>query len=286
LTLSRLLFRQPAARATAAFLGLVLWGVSAVAAPPPPATPEGVLSFAETLLAAGESYRAVTEYLRFLHHFGDHPDAPRAIRGLGQSYAQAGRWDEAASVFQRLPPGPEARRLLGAALYRGGRYQEAAQVLLAPPADEGDATLGTLALLRTGRTELPTPARNDLAQAYGALPRKSPRVSGSLAALLPGAGHLYSDRPRDAAISFVLNAAFLWGTLEAARREEWALAGVLGLFELGWYSGNVVSAVNAAHKWNRREEGRFFRDREEGLVPRWGLALGPGALGAVASWRW
>jgi tetratricopeptide (TPR) repeat protein len=271
-------------RALAALL--VFWSAAAAAAPPPPTTPEGVLSFAEALLAAGESYRAATEYLRFLHHFAAHPDAPRAVRGLGESYAQAGRWDDAVSAFQRLPPGPETRRLLGAALYRGGRYQEAARTLLAPEADGGDAVLGTLALLRVGHTQVPPPAREELAQEYESLPRKSPGLAGGLAAVLPGAGHLYTDRPRDAAISFVLNAAFLWGTVEAARREEWALAGILGFFELGWYSGNVVSAVNAAHKWNRREEGRFFRDREEGVVPRWGLALGPGSVGAVATWRW
>ncbi|MDW7708879.1 MAG: hypothetical protein SCH98_00280 [Deferrisomatales bacterium] len=252
----------------------------------PPATPEGILSFAQALLAAGESFRAATEYLRFLHHFGEHPQVLRAVEGLGRAYAQAGRWDEAAAAFGRLPDGEEARWLLGSALYRGERYTDAARVLLTPGAPPASATLGTLALLRVGAERLSEGARADLADQYRELPRKSPRAAGTLAAVLPGAGHLYTDRPRDAAVSFFLNAAFLWGTYEAARREQWALAGVLGFFELGWYSGNIASAVNAAHKWNRREEGRFFRSREEGALPRWGLVLGPGVTGAGLSWAW
>ncbi len=268
-------------------LALGLWsGTPAQAAPPPPADPVGVLSFADALLAAGESFRAVTEYLRFLHHYGEHPEANHALTGLGHAYAQAGRWDEAAAAFRRLPPGPESRWLLGAALYRGERYADAARVLLTPGAEAEATTLGSLALLRSGAEEDAGLTRADLADQYRALPRKSPGVAGSLAAALPGAGHLYTGRPRDAAISFVLNAAFLWGTVEAARQEEWALAGVLGVFELGWYSGNVVSAINAAHKWNRREEGSFFRSWEEGSLPRWGLVLGPGTLGAGVAWAW
>ncbi|MEW6489037.1 MAG: tetratricopeptide repeat protein [Thermodesulfobacteriota bacterium] len=263
---------------------------------PPPASAEGLLSFADALLAAGESFRAATEYLRFLHHFPDGPEAGRALEGLGRAYAQAGRWDEAAGAFWRLAAAggqgaegvevAEARWLLGSALYRGERYEEAARVLLVPGAEPAAVALGTLALLRAGKSTEAQAARPDLATAYAALPRKHPATAGTLAAVLPGAGHLYADRPRDATVSFLLNAAFLWGTYEAVRREQWALAGVLGLFELGWYSGNVVSAVNAAHKWNRREEGQFFRSREEGVLPRWGLLLGPGAAGAALAWGW
>lgn len=273
----------------AALVFVLLLGLcppSRAAEAPPPATPEGVLSFADALLVGGESFRAVTEYLRFLHHFGEHPEASRALEGLGRAYAQAGRWDEAAAVFRRLPDGHGSRWLLGSALYRGERYEEAGRVLLAPEAPPKSSTVGTLALLRAGAAHLPEGARGYLAEQHRSLPHKSPRTAGTLAAVLPGAGHLYTDRPRDAAVSFFLNASFLWGTYEAVRREQWALAGVLGLFELGWYSGNVASAVNAAHKWNRREEGRFFRTWEEGALPRWGVLLGPGVLGAGLAWAW
>jgi Tetratricopeptide repeat len=273
---------------------LVASGATGGEPPPAPDTPEGVLSFADALLAQGESFRAVTEYQRLLHHFPASPAVPRALEGLGKAYAQANRWEEAVGAFQRLAeaaPSAEARRLLGAALYRGGRYADASRVLL-PAAETGasgqpEAVLGTLALLRggLGRT-LPPGGRPELAAEYEALPEKSPALAGGLAAALPGAGHLYVERPRDALMAFLLNASFLWGTWEAARREEWALAGILGFFELGWYSGNVVSAMNGAHKWNRREERRFFDRHEAGLIPAWSLAPLPRGVEGALVWAW
>jgi tetratricopeptide (TPR) repeat protein len=258
--------------------------------PAPPGTPEGTLTFADAVLRAGDSYRAATEYMRFLHHFPDHPAIPAALEGLGRSYSAAGRWDEAIAIFSRLEqtaPTPERQHLLGAALYSGKRYEEAARWLLRPEAGERSEVLGTLAWLRAGSTApLPAGAREDLHQDYAAIPRKSPSTAGFLSAVLPGSGHLYCDRPRDAAIAFVLNAAFIWGTVEAVRQEEYALAGILGLFELGWYSGTLVSSVNAAHKWNRRAEGSFFRQWEEWAVPRWSVVLGPGSVGGSVAWRW
>jgi tetratricopeptide (TPR) repeat protein len=175
-----------------AALLLVLAGQALAETAPQPATPEGVLSFAEALLRSGESFRAVTEYLRFLHHYPNHPDEPRALEGLGNAYAQAGRWGEAVAAFARLAdlaPADRTRRLLGSALYQAGRYEEAARVFLTPGAGEPDSTLGTLALLRSGVLEpLSKGARADLAKEYRALPRKSPLLAGALSAVLPGSG--------------------------------------------------------------------------------------------------
>jgi hypothetical protein len=39
--------------------------------------------------------------------------------------------------------------------------------------------------------------------------QKSPAVAGTLAAILPGAGHLYTERPRVALVAFLLNVAFI-----------------------------------------------------------------------------
>lgn len=261
---------------------------------PAPATPEGLLSFGKALLDGGDSFRAATEFLRFLHHFPEHPSAPAALRGLGASYAQAARWEEAAQTYRRLAeltPGPQVSLLLGAALYRGGHYPEAAEELLrsggAPPGTDSTASiLATLALLRGGAEAIPPALRPDLAAQFRDLPRKSPATAAVLAAALPGAGHLYVGRPRDATLAFLLNAAFLWGTVAAARNEQWALAGILGAFELGWYGGNVVSAMNAAHQWNRREEAAFFSRWEARALPSFSVAPTPLGLGGMLAWHW
>ncbi len=259
--------------------------------PPPPGTPEGLLSFARALLAGRESFRAVTEFQRFLYHYPEHGDVPEALEGLGKAYAIAGRWEEASAAFGELArrqPTGGARWLLGSALYQAGDHREAAETLLTPETGEPGAVLGTLALLRAGADtdSLPEGARSDLVSEFRGLHRKSPRKAGTFAAILPGAGHLYCERPRDALISLVLNGAFLWGTIESARREQWALAGVLGFFEAGWYSGNVVSAVNAAHKWNRREEGNFLRFWEGEALPAWGVSAIPGGINLGLAWHW
>jgi hypothetical protein len=228
--------------------------------------------------------------MRFLHHYATDDRTPEALEGLGRAYAQAGRWAEAVSAFSRLQalaPGAAPRHLLGSALYAGGRYQEAARVLLVPETGEAGSILGTLAILRVGSDdESSRGALPDLTDEFRKLNRKSPGVAGTLSAALPGAGHLYAGRPRDALVSLVVNGVFIWGTYESARRGQWALAGILGLFEAGWYTGNVVSSVNAAHKWNRREEGRFFRRWEEVATPQWGIVLAPGAVGLGVAWRW
>lgn len=277
-------------------LALGLAGTAAAQQPPAPGTPEGTLSFARTLLQGGDSFRAATEYQRFLHHFPDHPESLTAREGLGRAFATAGRFEEAAEVFRgllRAAPGstpPPARWLFGAALYQGGRYPEAVAALLGDPGGERDASvalLGTLAHLRDDPGgPLPAGGLPDLAAAYRELPSKSPPLAGTLSAVLPGAGHLYCGRPRDAMVSLVLNGVFLWGTYAAVQQEQWALAGILGFFELGWYSGNIVSSVNAAHKWNRREQGRFLRKWEGGALPRWNLTVLDRGLGGALGWRW
>jgi tetratricopeptide (TPR) repeat protein len=283
-------------------LGLLLaiWfgGQAPAETPPPPSTPEGTLSFANSLLHGGESFRAATEFGRFLHHFPGHPATGDALEGLGRAFASAGRYGEAANTFRRLlredtrdGKAAETRWLLGSALYQDKQYAEAAATLLAEessgPAADATAVLGTLALLRGDpAAKLPPTARRDLAESYRNLPSKSPALAGTLSALLPGAGHFYCDRPRDGTVSFLLNGVFLWGTYAAVKREEWALAGVLGFFELGWYSGNIVSSANAAHKWNRREQGRLLREWEGISLPQWHLALRDGEVGATLSWRW
>ncbi len=38
-----------------------------------------------------------------------------------------------------------------------------------------------------------------------------------------------------------------------------ALGGIITFFELGFYSGNIYSAVSSAHKYNRVEKSKFLK---------------------------
>jgi TM2 domain-containing membrane protein YozV len=91
----------------------------------------------------------------------------------------------------------------------------------------------------------------------GNLPHKSPAVAGSLAAVLPGAGHLYTERPRDALVAFLLNGAFIWSAIELFEDDKYVTGGIVTFFELGWYTGNIYSAVGSAHKFNKRTQETF-----------------------------
>ncbi|OGP30192.1 MAG: hypothetical protein A2073_05215, partial [Deltaproteobacteria bacterium GWC2_42_11] len=100
-----------------------------------------------------------------------------------------------------------------------------------------------------------------------ALPKKSPETAGLLAAVLPGSGHFYVGRYRDGTVAFLLNAAFIWGAVSSFQRDNYAVGGILTFFEIGWYTGNIYSAVGAAHKYNRWEENRFRDDIEKKFKP-------------------
>lgn len=256
----------------------------------PPDSPKGILGFAASLMDRGETYRAVTEYLRVVHHFGDDKEAREtALKGLAAAYGKAGRWDDAAETLAALAaeyPNSDYMEEEARALYLAGRYGEAATLALKPGAGEKLIILGTLSLLKGGFADPTGLADRKLLEEYGALPQKSPLAAGVLSAILPGAGHLYVDRPNDALMAFLLNGAFIWGTIEAAEREQWGLAGLLGTVELFWYSGTIVGSVNGAHKWNNREKDRFLTRKETDALSGIYLKPLPGGAAIAAVYRW
>lgn len=117
------------------------------------------------------------------------------------------------------------------------------------------------------------------AESLAELPRRSPAVAGTLSAILPGAGQVYAGRGKDGFIAFVVNALFIGGAIESYRRENYVASGVLVLFEMGWYSGNIYSAINSAHRFNDERRATKLRDLRKRL---WVHAV-PVRDGALAS---
>lgn len=254
-----------------------------------------LLSFADALFTEGDYYRAVTEYKRFLHLFPEDGDAPRAALRIAEGYLAGERWAEAEqalnSLTQAYPDTPQAARaalLYAETPYRRGDFAVARHRYRRLSEEAGDPRTREEARYRLAWTlieedrydqarehllQLNRDAAGNLAgemERMERLPRKSPALAGGLSAVLPGAGQLYAGRPRDAALALLLNAAFLWGTLEAFNDGNAVVGGILLFFEAGWYSGNIYNAVNNAHKHNRdvREEER------KKLRTRHGLTLG------------
>ena len=84
------------------------------------------------------------------------------------------------------------------------------------------------------------------------LPKKTPGTAGILAAVIPGAGHLYTERQQDALVAFLLNGAFIWGAVELFRHDNYVAGGILTFFEFGWYGGNNFW-------WRQEKNGTVLR---------------------------
>lgn len=259
------------------------------------------LSFADSLFAEGDYYRAITEYKRFLFLSPGDPQAPRAELAIGRSYLAGSRWSQAEAALRRVerdfPGSPQAGRaalLLAEIPFRRGDYPLARsrlQLLLhsfaADPVKNKARSLLPWTLIEENRfaearRELlarGTPGDRQLAAALPPLerlPRKSPLLAGTLSAVLPGAGQLYAGRPRDAVLALALNGAFIAGAWQSFHNGEQVVGGILLFFEAGWYSGNIYNAVNSTYKLNRdRREAA-----KERLRQRFGLGLIPARGGA------
>lgn len=270
----------------ALLLLLLLWTPQPLWAEP------DLFSFASALAAENDHYRAITEYKRFLHYYPRDPRAARAQLAIAEALRAGERWEQLdlalEKVWQNYPDSPqalEARQRYADAAFAQKNYAEARRRYAALPAE--DAPTAASAAYRIGLSylqedqldaaelqfaQLPTADRQRLQsylQDYRQLPRKSPPLAGSLSALLPGAGQLYSARPKQAAMAFALNAAFIYAAVEAWNKENYAVAGILTLFETGWYGGNIYNAMNNAHKFNRQQQDQL----RERLQTQFSLSL-------------
>lgn len=247
------------------------------------------LSFADSLAAEGDHYRAITEYKRFIHYQPADPRAAYAQLQIARSLIAGERWLKADRALEKIwsdYPGSshaeQARQLFAEVAYQRGDYAEAKdrfELLAKSAAEEKKAEI----LYRLGLSQLQSnqpekarqhfnqlqePLKSELdlsVERYLKLPHKSPRLAGTLSAILPGAGQLYTERPRQAGIALALNAAFIYGAIEAWNNENYAVSGVLSLFELGWYGGNIYNAVNNAHKYNHNRQQQFLEQLQQNL---------------------
>lgn len=266
-------------------IGLVTLALAAAVVMSPPARggTNDVLGFADHLYARQDYYRAITEYERFLFLNPSNPAVPDVEFQIGLSYLNGEKPETAAPIFSAMADRYagqaiefRALRMAAESYARMKKYGEARGALeelqrrcpAGPGRDELDLRIAWY-LLCDGEPELArarlasatgAPAARLVAEtrAYEALPRKSPLLAGALSAAVPGAGQLYTGRPRDGLLAFVVNGCLIWAAVEAFDREQTFAGGLLVLLDASWYAGNVYNAVNNAHKVNRRREQDFL----------------------------
>ncbi|MEI8139917.1 MAG: tetratricopeptide repeat protein [bacterium] len=269
---------------------LVLGAGLAGAAVPSDSNP--VMAFADDLFSRGDYYRAITEYERYVFQNPEAPQAGRARLQVGMCYYRGEKWEAARDQFLKLkewygdrPEGRDAWLMLAKTFYRLEKYTMAEglieEFIQKFPDDNriGDALIMKgICLARFGSREwaresfrsVPTnsvrfadvEALVGLAGRLDDVPQKSPGLAAGLSALLPGAGQLYVERPRDATVSFLINGVTIAGMLAAFNNHEEVVGCVFAMVETSWYFGNIYNASSGAYKFNSRQRSSLFDQLE------------------------
>ncbi|MFW6147343.1 MAG: tetratricopeptide repeat protein [Thermodesulfobacteriota bacterium] len=253
---------------------------------------ENQFQFAERYFRNGEYYRAIGEYERLLYFFPRTNKAELVKYRIGLSYLKAEQYEKAIQAFYQLieeyqNTGYAFKSYLDVskAYVRLNQYAMALTTLSSLIAIAPDLALRDKAYyhrawvyLEMGLWEKAvesfqkiSPQNREtynldatLADLKAELPvsKKNPTLAGLLA-VVPGAGHLYCGRKRDALITLVLNGLMIYAAYEAFDNDLTAIGSIITLFELGFYGGNIYSAVSSAHKYNRDAEARLLDELKE-----------------------
>lgn len=256
-------------------------------------------AFAQSYMEKGQYQRAIAEFDRFIHFFPDDRRVPLARHLIGVCYLEDGRYSDARKAFypaiEKGPDSPFAGKALfltGESYYREGMFDNAAAFFGEVAKTAPSSQLENAAYYRLGWTRMqenrwreasedfekvkkddplyPNAARlADESLKGELLPYKDPVSAGVMAGILPGLGHVYVSRYKDALVAFLLNGLFIWATIESFHQDHNVLGGILAFFEAGWYTGNIYSAVNVTHKWNKKVRDDF----RKGLIDRLDLHL-------------
>jgi tetratricopeptide (TPR) repeat protein len=247
-------------------------------------TEQGVWDFAESLMAQGEYYRAISEYKRLVYFFPASPHLESARLRIGEAYLNGGEPKEAVQHFSALlrDPGMAPRR--PEALFLRGIAWLELDGSKPYPLREGNVQ-AALTDLRAIPTEWPGRPRADgFLKAMAEppeLPSKSPGLAAAFSALLPGAGSLYVGRYEEAALAFFVNAVFIYATVNAFQHGREGLGVALGVPALAFYGGAIYAAANGAHKTNDRTRTAYLEQQRV----RFGLVPQPGGFSGVIEGR-
>lgn len=247
------------------------------------------------MMERGEYQGAVNEFERFIQFFPQDERVPKARYLVGLSYLEGKAYEPARRALHKvlkaypgMPLAGDALFLIGESYYRQGISEEATyyfeKVIERYPWKKlKDASFYRLgwSRMRTNHwqkasktfqlIEESSPlyaSAKDLSRESlkgELLPYKNPTAAGFLAAFIPGLGHAYLNRYKDGMVALLLNGLFIWAAVESFNEDLEVLGGILTFLEFGWYSGNIYSAVNGTHKYNRKVKNDFLKTLRDRL---------------------
>jgi len=249
---------------------------------------KSLIGFANYLFEKCHYYQAVTEYERFIYFNPHHPSIPEARLKIAYCYKLGEQYDRAIEFFQNLADkyshqeaGKEAAYQVGKCSYLSGEYElalikfknfiennphhtlrEKAQWEMAWAyiylEDYSSASTQLLLIQEGSLYHKPSQELARALKKLPQLPQKSPLLAGLLSALIPGAGHFYTGKKKQAIFSFITNSLLFFGSYEAFSKDLYTAGGFLSFFSLNYYSGTILGALNNAHKFNRKVREEYL----------------------------
>lgn len=108
-------------------------------------------------------------------------------------------------------------------------------------------------LLASSDTKLKRDKENfQLIQEAATLKKKKPWVASSLS-LIPGLGYIYTQRPKSALTSFVMNSLLGYAVFTSIKQKNYGTATLLGVFNLSFYIGNIFGSGRSASSYNQHK---------------------------------
>jgi putative membrane protein insertion efficiency factor len=83
------------------------------------------------------------------------------------------------------------------------------------------------------------------------LPQRNSTLAGTMSALVPGSGQIYSGRVSDGIRHLLFNSVMILATISFARGEHVPAAILTGALELPFYTGNIRGAAASARRFDR-----------------------------------
>ncbi len=226
--------------------------------------PKDQWDLADRLFANGEYYRSVTENLRFVYFYPQHPRAQdarlRVVEAhlLGREPKRALYWlrhwlnNPQPAKTTQTPPLERALRANWIWLEALAHLELATQNYYALQRAPLEKSLALLTGI-PNKTPKKVPAKQ-FVQAWQtsqfASQEKSPLLAGMLSVLFPGSGSIYLNRFGEGTLTFLVVGVLAASSVEAQHKNASGLAFGLGLGALAFYGGGVYSAVNGAHRHN------------------------------------
>lgn len=246
--------------------------------------------FARQYFSSREYDRAISEYERFIFFFPEDARIPQAMYEIALSYFESKNFKKALAAFAEIADkyGDAAFSAFSAKAYfmisecylKLDDPGQAVSNLYNLIALGDDKNIRDECFYRIGWIYIETASWDKAKDCFGkispenkddyrlqiladelnktdSIAIKNPSISAGLA-IFPGAGFLYCNRYQDALAAFLLNTGLMYAAYEAFDKENYALGGLTGIAELGFYAGSIYGSVTAAHKYNRAKTQSFI----------------------------